>query len=173
MLATDSFPRATSVRLRGLLHHARWPGSLVLAILLALPAEAQQPGPCAAPDSQRSVIEVLRQQQAFAEAMLGSDWTRLGDFMADEFVYVHSFGEVDTKQELLTFVRGFSRFSEWLNQDPQVAIYGTTAVVRSNLREHGYTLDNHEIVRQFRALDVWVAKNGQWLLVAHQSTKYE
>ncbi len=119
------------------------------------------------------IKEVVAQQAAFANTIMQTRWSELSKFLADEAMYVHSFGRVDTKAELIKNISRFKACRQWENRNITVYVHKDIAIVHSNLFVTLTLPDGTEQVSQQRATDVWVMKKGEWLLQAHQSTSFK
>ena len=122
------------------------------------------PGPAAAPDVQK--LEAER----FA-AMIRGDAAALDGLLADDLVYTHASGKVDTKASFLDDIKaGQLRYKLIRPEDPKLSVYGDTAVATGLA---SFEVNNHgqELSMKLRYTDVWVKRGGKWQMVAWQSTR--
>lgn len=117
-----------------------------------------------------STEEALACEQARADAFAGGDAESLGKLLADELVFVHASGKVDSKQSYLEFVRsGAASYQGVDNSDMSVQIFDHVAVVNgivsAKVMHEGVLKSprNHFI-------STWVKRNGAAQLVAWQHT---
>ena len=104
-------------------------------------------------------------------AVKGGDSDALGNLLADDLVYTHSTGTVDTKTDYMTKLKsGEQKYASMEYSDMKVRKYGNTAVVNAQIHMTGATkgvpFDNRMYV-----VHVWVKQGAGWKLVTHQTTK--
>jgi ketosteroid isomerase-like protein len=119
------------------------------------------------------IKEVIARQAAFASTIMQINWNELANFLSDDLVYVHSFGRVDSKADLLKNIARFKACKLWENKDIKVRLHKHIAIVHSNMFTTLTLPDGTETVSQQRATDIWVKQKGNWLLLAHQSTTFK
>ena len=92
--------------------------------------------------------------------------------MADDLTYGHASGDIDTKTSYLARIRSGTLKYTLFQYDPGTAvrIYGESAVLNGTAQVNS-TNDRKASNPHLRFLHVYVRKNGQWLLVAHQSAR--
>lgn len=105
------------------------------------------------------------------KAMVEGDVATLKSILADELSYFHSSARVDTKESLIAGMEsGATTFDSIVPSDVVARVYGASGVVtgtaRFNVSTQGGKLDFG-----VRFTDVWVEKDGDWQMVAWQSTK--
>jgi ketosteroid isomerase-like protein len=115
--------------------------------------------------------EVAQAEAAWARAVEKVDAAALRRILADDLVYSHSTGLVETKQDYLKSVQsGNQKYASIEAMNPKVRVYGDTAVVNTKVRMTGST-KGQPFDNQLMMIHVWVKKQGQWQLVAHQTTR--
>ncbi len=122
------------------------------------------PGPAAAPDVQKLDAERF-------DAMIRGDAAALEGLLADDLVYTHASGKVDSKASFLDDVKGGQlRYKVIRPEDPKLSVYGDTAVATGLA---AFEVNNHgqELNMRLRYTDVWVKRGGKWQMVAWQSTR--
>ena len=122
------------------------------------------PGPAAAPDVQK--LEAQR-----FDAMVRGDAAALDGLLADDLVYTHASGKVDSKTSFIDDIKsGQLRYKSFRPEEPKLRVYGDTAVATGlasvEVNNHG-----QELSMKLRYTDVWVNRGGQWRMVAWQSTR--
>ena len=136
-------------------------GLLVLGVGLAAPLAA-------AADKGAEVAEVERQ---WAQAQVKGDVAALGRIYADDIVYVHSGGDVDTRARLLERVgKGSLRYQKLELVDPKVRVYGEAAVVNGAF-DVSVQVDGQPVNHRVLYVHVYSRQGGVWRMVAHQTTK--
>lgn len=114
-------------------------------------------------------VEKLEAQRF--DAMLKGDTAALGALLADDLVYTHSSGKVDTKASLIDDIKtGQMKYRSIRPEGPTMRLYGDTAVATGlaavEVNNHG-----QELNLKLRYTDVWVNRGGKWQMVAWQSTR--
>ena len=114
---------------------------------------------------------VLATERRWADALVKGDVEALTRLYADDLVYVHSGGNVETKAEFLDRVRkGGLQYQKLELVDPRVRVYGEAAVVNGafdvRVIVNGQPM-NHRVIY----VHVYARKDGDWRLVAHQTTR--
>jgi len=116
--------------------------------------------------------DVRKAEEAWAAAVKASDAAAVEKLLANDLVYTHSTGNVDSKTDYLSKMKaGTQKYTDLQYSGMKVRTFnGTTGVVNSQLRMIGATngtpFDNTVYV-----IHVWVKQGGSWKLVAHQTTR--
>jgi ketosteroid isomerase-like protein len=116
--------------------------------------------------------DVRKAEEAWAAAVKASDASALEKLLANDLVYTHSTGNVDSKTDYLSKMKaGTQKYTDLQYSGMKVRTFnGSTGVVNSQLRMIGATngtpFDNTVYV-----IHVWVKQGGSWKLVAHQTTR--
>lgn len=104
-------------------------------------------------------------------AMVREDFDALAALLAEDLTYHHSNAHADTKASWLASLRsGQTRFRAIETGDLQVRLFGTTAIITGTLTME-VTVDGAPQRNPLRFTDVWIAHDGQWQMVAWQSTR--
>lgn len=115
--------------------------------------------------------EVSKAETAWARAIEKTDAAALERILADDLVYAHSTGLVETKQQYIKSMQsGNQKYASVQPVNPNVRVYGDTAVVNSKVRMTGAT-KGQPFDNELLLIHVWVKKQGRWQLVAHQTTR--
>ena len=135
--------------------------TLAMLVLTAAASLAQSKGSA----------EIVAADKAWAKAITGKDFAALENLLADDLVYSHSTGVVDTKKSYIESQKsGVQKYISVDHTDPKVQLYGNTAVLTSGLKMHTETKGTEQTA-SFRVIHVWVKKDGRWQMVAHQTTR--
>ena len=114
--------------------------------------------------------DILKLEQERAQALEKGDIATLDRILADDYVYVNVFGELNPKaQRLATTQSGISKHESLKEDDFRVHVYGDTVVMTgraSGVVHYRGKLNNKD--RRFT--NVYIKQDGQWRLVAHQAT---
>ncbi len=125
----------------------------------------------AAAATDNRIAEVSATQAARFQAMLDADVAALNDVLADDLVYAHTTGTIDSKSSMIENITAGAVNYELIEPtDTKIRLYGDVAVVTgsSNMRvsagEQLYELS-------IRFIEVYVFDNENWRLVSWQSTR--
>jgi ketosteroid isomerase-like protein len=104
-------------------------------------------------------------------AMVKGDVAALDGLLADDLVYTHASGKVDSKASFLDDIKaGLLRYKVIRPEEPNLRVYGDTAVATGlaavEVNNHG-----QELNMKLRYTDVWVNRGGKWQMVAWQATR--
>jgi ketosteroid isomerase-like protein len=104
-------------------------------------------------------------------AMVKGDVAALDGLLADDLVYTHASGKVDSKASFLDDIKaGLLRYKVIRPEEPKLRVYGDTAVATGlaavEVNNHG-----QELNMKLRYTDVWVNRGGKWQMVAWQATR--
>ena len=126
--------------------------ALFLTLLVA-------PGAATAQDDVKAV------EAEWARALVAADVATLSEIYADDLVYVHSNGSVDTKEEWLDLIgTGRIDFSSAIPRSTQVRVYGNSAVVNAL---YDSVLNDRPMAIQY--LTVFVKDEARWRIVTQQT----
>ena len=131
--------------------------ALLLAVLLAAPPDAAS--------------DVLAAERRWTVALVRADLDALGRLYADDLVYVHSGGNVETKAQFLDRVRqGGLKYRKVDLISPRVRVYGDAAVVNGTF-DVTVDVDGQAARNSVVYTHVYAHQDGAWRLVAHQTTR--
>ena len=110
-------------------------------------------------------------QQRRFQAMIAGDVAALDEILADDVVYTHASGEVETKQQFLESVASHRiEYQSLEASEVTVRVFGTAAVITGR--------GSMEIRRAgqgksfaFRFIEVYANRDGRWQMAAWQSTR--
>ena len=125
----------------------------------------------ALPAQQGAAGEARRAVDAFIAAVRKNDIAAVSGFLAEDLVYTHSTGIVETKQQYLAKLKtGDQKYASIDFINPKIRAYGDAVVINTQARMTGATkgvpFDNTLFLMQ-----VWVKQGGAWKLAAHQTTR--
>jgi ketosteroid isomerase-like protein len=107
------------------------------------------------------------------EAVLRKDFAAVERMLADDLVYAHATGIVDTKTTYLEKIKSGRQLYKSMDQkNVSARAYGDTAVTHSWMRVTGVNQAG-PFDDKVMMLHVWIKKDGRWLLAAHQTTKVD
>jgi ketosteroid isomerase-like protein len=117
------------------------------------------------------VAAVEAAEKGWAAAIQKKDFAALEKLLADDLIYNHSTGVVDTKQSYISTQKaGKLTYKSIEYSSMKVRIYGPAAVVNATIRiqadDQGKPQDNRLLLTH-----VFAKAGGQWRLVSHQSTR--
>src|SRR5438874_13753178 len=111
---------------------------------------------------------VRKVAEGWYAAAVKQDAAALNQFLADDLSYTHAGGKVQTKSEYIASVMtGPPHYESMTYRDMKIRVYGNTAVLTANA---DVKLVNSPLFR-VRTLHVYVETDGQWRLVARESTR--
>ncbi len=118
-----------------------------------------------------SAADVLAADKSWATAIQKMDYPALEKMLAEELVYTHSSGLIDTKKQYIDNLKtGAQKYNQVDHVDPKVQVHGSTAVLTTGLKMDTTTKGVNQKA-MFRLIHVWVKKGGTWQMVAHQTTR--
>jgi Domain of unknown function (DUF4440) len=120
------------------------------------------------PTNAQKIIDLDRQRM---NAMAQKDIATLNTLLSDELVYTHSSARLDTKQSLIGAMEsGATVYTAVEPSDVKAADFGNVVVLTGSARIQ-VTSQGRPNAFSVRFTDVYAEKNGQWQMVAWQSTR--
>ena len=117
-------------------------------------------------------IEALRAAEIRRfEANVNADAKVLGELLDDGLEYVHSNGELDSKQSFMDSLT--SGRLDYTNSTPEIEsirILGDVAIIRGKAKI-GVLVAGHSHELEIGYTDVWLWKNGRWQMTAWRSAR--
>jgi ketosteroid isomerase-like protein len=124
---------------------------------------------CAAEDK----ASILALDKQWSDAIVKSDTATLEKLLADDLVYAHATGILDTKKSYIAKIKERRQVYKTFEQhNPQVNIYKDSAVTFSYVRVTG-TNQAGAFDDKLMLIHFWVKQNNAWRLAGHQTTKIE
>lgn len=116
---------------------------------------------------------ILALDKQWSDAIIKGDTATLDNLLADNLVYAHATGIVDTKTSYLAKIKERRQvYKSFEQHKPIVNIYKDSAVTFSYVRVTGTNqagiFDDKVMLIHF-----WVKQNNSWRLAAHQTTKID
>ncbi len=145
----------------------------IAAVVLALAALALSQVPRMWASQSRGTEQEVRQMvQTHRQAVQERDIATLERIWGDEYTYTDVNGNFLTKaQRIANIQSGATRINTSVpEEDHTVHMYGNVAVVQSYFTLQGQ-YSGQGTSGAIRSLHVWVKRQGQWQLVAHQATR--
>jgi ketosteroid isomerase-like protein len=128
-----------------------------------------------------SAVACLAQDKAFvlaldkqwSDAIVKSDTATLEKLLADDLVYAHATGIVDTKKTYIAKIKERRQvYKSFEQRNPVVNIYKDSAVTFSHVRVTG-TNQAGAFDDKIMLIHFWVKQNNAWRLAGHQTTKID
>jgi ketosteroid isomerase-like protein len=142
---------------------------LVIAITPLVRGQSKADNPRGPSGELQEGIRRLHMQMVLAQ--LTNDIATLDRVWADDLTFTNPLGVIQTKAERLAEIKSGGRKLDAFDVDDiQVRVYDDTAVVTSRAILKGQR-QGQDISGQYRGIDVYVKKEGQWQVVAAQATR--
>jgi ketosteroid isomerase-like protein len=104
------------------------------------------------------------------EAMVNKDIQKLKEVIGDDLVYIHSNGNVDTKESFINAIEeGRSSYDNITIDEAEVRTYGNTAIINGICTYYRKNQDGNPNNLQLRYTNVYVKQKGKWQMVSWQS----
>lgn len=148
--------------------------SFLVISLLSTAARAQIAPSCPptthAPNDVQ-LVELLKLNQQYADAVLRNDAQSLTRLLADDYVAINSRGELSGKSDVLEAIaNGTVKCDINRNFDNCVRIYNDVAVIIHKVSFRG-SLNGFDTSGEYRATHTWQKREGRWVLVVNQATR--
>jgi ketosteroid isomerase-like protein len=143
----------------------------VLTLLVAIPERAPAQ---AASGASAVVAEVHDAVRRYDDALRRADTAAVGRFFAPEYVFVNARGERLTRADRLANLRTGRTAVDTVAHAPQgeqIRPYGNVVLYTTLLTLGGRYSGKTQQRGQYRALVVWVRRDGRWQQVASQLTQ--
>lgn len=119
-------------------------------------------------DNGQMIIELDKERM---QAMGSQDVDRLQTLLCKDLVYTHSSARLDDKQSLIDNMKtGATVYKSVTASDVEAQDLGDV-VVLTGAASISVTANGNPLEFDVRFTDVWQNQNGQWRMVAWQSTK--
>lgn len=116
--------------------------------------------------------ELRRLEQKRVDALVGADVSSLETLYADDLIYTHSTGLVETKAEFIgRLANGERRYKSMEHEQGLVLrVYGDAAVLNGSTRVKVEARGEFPILH-LRFTEVWVRRGDRWQVVAWHATR--
>jgi ketosteroid isomerase-like protein len=149
----------------------RWIFTVTILLALCTALAAQQPDSRADATSPAEA-EIKALESKLPDLIVQANWDEYAKHLASDFLHTRDNGQVENKEETMAALRDIKRKIIVMEMEPAdllIHLYGDTAVSSAKftirVREAGQVKS-----RVTRQTDVFVKRDGQWLLVAEQVT---
>lgn len=125
---------------------------------------------CTAADTKESILALDKQ---WSDAITKGDTATLEKLLADDLVYAHATGIVDTKRSYIAKIKERRQiYKSFEQRNPIVNLYKDSAVSFSYVRVTG-TNQAGAFDDKILLIHFWVKQPGGWRLAGHQTTKVD
>ena len=115
--------------------------------------------------------ELLRIEEAFAEAIVRNDRESIGRLVADDWVVIDPNGEIVDRTRFFEVIKSGALTHDTMDsEDFRVRVHGDSAVVTAITSTKGKFMGEEFITRE-RATDVFVRREGRWQCVLTHLTR--
>ena len=115
--------------------------------------------------------ELLKLEEAFAEAIVKNDPEAIGRFVSDDWIIIDPDGGIVDRMRFFEVIKSGALTHEMMeSEDFRVRVYGDCAVVTGVTRTKGKFM-GQEFSTQERATDVFVKRDGRWQCVLTHLTR--
>lgn len=116
---------------------------------------------------------ILALDKQWSDAIVKSDTATLEKLLADDLVYAHATGIIDTKKSYIAKIKERRQvYKSFEQHNPVVNIYKDAAVTFSHVRVTG-TNQAGAFDDKIMLIHFWVKQNNAWRLAGHQTTKID
>ena len=116
--------------------------------------------------------ELLKLEEAFAEAIVKNDLEGIRRLVADDWIIIDPNGEIVDRTRFFEVIKSGALTHEMMeSEDFRVRVYGDSAVVTGVTRTKGKFM-GQEFSTQERATDVFVKREGRWQCVLTHLTGF-
>lgn len=119
-------------------------------------------------DNRQTIIDLDKKRM---QAMAAKDYATLNSVLADDLVYAHSSARLDTKQTLIGNMQSGSTVYTSIEPSEVKAQDCGDAVVLTGIAQIKVSSNGKPNAFGVRFMDVYAKRNGQWQMVAWQSTR--
>ncbi|MES2973087.1 MAG: nuclear transport factor 2 family protein [Pseudomonadota bacterium] len=113
---------------------------------------------------------VIARNQERRDALIANDVVRVRKTMADDLIFIHTTGKVETREEFLERLSsGALRYNAIFESNQRVQRVGGLVVLLSDLAQQ-LTLAGQERVIHSVSLSVWIKERSGWMMQTYQAT---
>lgn len=119
----------------------------------------------------QTAADITAAEKNWASKVLARDVKALEKIVADDLIYAHSTGIIDTKQTYLAKIgEGRQVYTKVEHQKIETRLHGSSAITHCIMRMMG-TNPAGPFDDKVMMMHVWVKKGAHWVLAAHQTTR--
>jgi len=116
--------------------------------------------------------ELLKLEEAFADAIVKNDLEGIGRLVADEWIIIDPNGETADRARFLEVIKSGALTHDMMeSEDFRVRVYADAAVVTAITSTKGKFMGQEFSTRE-RATDVFVRRDGRWQCVLTHLTRF-
>jgi ketosteroid isomerase-like protein len=116
--------------------------------------------------------ELLKLENAFAEAIVKNDLEGIGRLVGDDWVIIDPNGEIVDRARFFEVVKSGALTHDIMeSEDFRIRVYGESAVVTAITSTRGKFMGQEFSTRE-RATDVFVKRDGRWQCVLTHLTRF-
>lgn len=146
---------------------------MALALTLMMPAASILAAGGPSLREEKTAQQVREVERRRVQALTGNDMAALERLLADDLVYTHSNGLVDSKESFLASLRsGAAKYEAMEHEDVRVRTYGETAVL-TGLTKVKVKSRGEDLSLTLRFTSVYAKQAGHWRMVTWQSTRLQ
>ena len=115
---------------------------------------------------------ILEIEKSRFNAMVKKNIDKLEELIGDDLYYVHSNGNIDTKESFINAIKEGDRSYDDITIDKaNIRIYGNTAIINGECTYHRKNQDGSPNNTRLLFTNVYVKPNDSWQMVTWQSFK--
>jgi uncharacterized protein (TIGR02246 family) len=120
-----------------------------------------------------SVAEAVQQiEHGWVNAVKAGDADKVSDILADDWIGIGYDGTRETKKDHLAEMKsGAARLESFEFGPMDVKVLGSVAVVQGSNTEKSTNTDGRDSSGKYAWMDVFVKRDGKWVIVRSQSTE--
>ena len=110
--------------------------------------------------------------QVYETAVKSLDAKALRELLEDDFVVIGADGSRTSKSQMVASALGGNfRFESIKTEDVRIRLYGDTAIETGRVKTSGRN-GNRPFTEDLLYTDVWIKRNGRWLLAGEHDSYY-
>ncbi|HYG99650.1 MAG TPA: nuclear transport factor 2 family protein [Terriglobales bacterium] len=142
-----------------------------IIVLVAISAAAQQTGTSTTTASTTADQALENRFREYADALTKRDLATLDRIWASEYTFINPRGELVTKAQRMTNLKsGATEFKSINPQREKLQVHGDVAIDIGRVTLEGTKYGGQEGSGDYRYMNVWVKRQGQWQMLANQIT---
>lgn len=114
--------------------------------------------------------EILKVEEAFAEAIARNDLEAIGRFVSDDWIIINADGGIIDRERFFEVIKSGALTHETMESDDiRIRVYGDSAVLSALTRTKGKFM-GQAFTTEERSTDFFVRLGGEWRCVLTQLT---